>query len=559
MLAHSAHFDVYSQAGEGNAQTTLLWLERLYAFFVAEAPLQQREPVRVIIFKSPAEYAAYRSHPAADAYFLSTPAREYLVLSAMGPQEFRIAAHEYAHLVLHSIGVHVRPWLAEGLAEFFSTVRIGEDGTFIGGDLPMRSLVLQQTSWIPLADLLSASSPLSADRKQTDVFYAESWALTDMLITSPKYRAHFAELLSDRLPRESDAEAIARIYGRPLSAVFADLHTWLRTPRSSTPLPGVPNATTHAEISELTDWESRAVLADLLLAAEWWKRAEPAFRQLIDEKPDDATAHAALALIALHNGNQISAREEWQRAMQIGVRDASICYRFAVSAEDASLPTADIRAALERAIALAPNFDDARYKLALLQNIAGNYTAALTQLRAMRSVPPERAYAYWTVMASALTDADEREAAKNAAENAMRYATTSEQRVSASSLAYAAMTDLTVQFARDAQGHLQVVTARKPHGSDDWNPFIEPGDDIRRVEGRIRKVECKSGKISGFRIETASGTVQVILLDPTHVLIQGGSPEFVCGAQDGRTVSIQYAASNSHPPANGVLRGMQFK
>ena len=65
-------------------------------------------------------------------------------------------------------------------------------------------------------------------------------------------------------------------------------------------------------------------------------------------------------------------------------------------------------------------------------------------------------------------------------------------------------TDATVQFARDSQGNLQMVTSRKPHGATGWNPFIEFGDQIRTVTGQIRKVECTAGAITGFEIGDTS-------------------------------------------------------
>jgi hypothetical protein len=177
----------------------------------------------------------------------------------------------------------------------------------------------------------------------------------------------------------------------------------------------------------------------------------------------------------------------------------------------------------------------------------------------MRTVPAGRAYGYWTAIASALTETDQREEAKAAADKAMHYATSSDQRASALRLAYAASTDLTVQISHDTAGNLQMVTARKPHGSGDWNPFIEPSDRIVSFQGQIKKVECSAGKIIGFRIEGASTAVEAALPDPTHVLIRGGAPEFVCGAEDGRKVVIKYAAQDKHGTSNGVLRGLQFQ
>ena len=104
-----------------------------------------------------------------------------------------------------------------------------------------------------------------------------------------------------------------------------------------------------------------------------------------------------------------------------------------------------------------------------------------------------------------------------------------------------------------------MVTTRKPHGATDWNPFIELGDQIRTVKGRIRKVECKSGAITGFEISDNSATVRVSLPDPSHVLIEGGKPEFYCGVEDSREVTIKYEAKPTHDGTEGILRGMHFE
>jgi tetratricopeptide (TPR) repeat protein len=315
----------------------------------------------------------------------------------------------------------------------------------------------------------------------------------------------------------------------------------------------------HVEVSVLPGFESRLLIADLLYACADLGRAKTAYSALAKERPEDARVAAALGDIALREGDPSTGREQWKRAMQLGIRDATLYYQYAILAEDAKVPASDIESALRRAIELRSNFDDARYKLGLLESNRGCYAAALEQFRAMRSVSAERAYGYWSAVASALTETDQREEAKDAAGKAMHYATNADERASASRLAYAAETDLTVQISHDPNGNLQMVTARKPHGTNDWNPFIEPGDHIVYIEGQIRKVECSAGKITGFRVATASTALEIALPDPSRVLIRGGTPEFVCGADDERKVAIQYAAIEKHAAVDGVLRGMQFR
>jgi hypothetical protein len=565
-LVRSAQFEVYSQSGERDGRSALLWFEQLHAFF-AQAGLRtvgEREsdrPVRVIGFRSAKEYAAFRLRPTADAYFVGGEAADYIVMPGLGAEEFGIASHEYAHLVLHSLGVQLPPWLAEGLAEVFSTLRIGEQGCLIGGDLPGRTLVLQQRRWWPLADLLAlpADSPLRASRKEGDIFYAESWALTNMLVFSPAYAGKFNGVFNAMASGPSNVETIEHILRKPIGAIMADLRTWAQRPRTAATFPAIRSVHRDFEVSRLTRLESDLMLADLLLATGDWERAEAAYRSVANERRNDSAIAMALGTIALRRGDTDEAREQWKRAMDLGVQDARLCYQYAILAEDASVSPDEIDAALRRAIKLKPDFDDARYKLALLESNRGHYEAALEQLRSMLTVAAARRYAYWTAMASALTETDQRDEAKKAAAKAMMYAVSGEERTAASRLAYAADTDLTVQVSHDASGNLRMITARKPHGSNDWNPFIEPGDHIRSVEGRIQKVECVAGRITGFSIEIGSTAVELELPDPARVLIDGGAPEFVCGAEDGRKVAIQYAAFDGHAAADGVLRGMKFK
>jgi hypothetical protein len=97
-------------------------------------------------------------------------------MRTLDSSEFTTAAHEYAHLILHASGLQLPPSLSEGLAEFFSTLPIGNGGWNLGGDLPARSQVLTRDTWMPLSQLLTlpSGSPLRENREKTSLFYAQS-------------------------------------------------------------------------------------------------------------------------------------------------------------------------------------------------------------------------------------------------------------------------------------------------------------------------------------------------------------------------------------------------
>jgi hypothetical protein len=210
-------------------------------------------------------------------------------------------------------------------------------------------------------------------------------------------------------------------------------------------------------------------------------------------------------------------------------------------------------------VALYPGFDDARYKLALLQEHVGEYRLAVEQLKAMRVPAGARRYGYWISMATALTELDARDEAKDAAQEAVKAAQNEADRLKARQMAYIAATDLTVQFATDAEGHSQVVTTRVPHGTKDWNPFIEASDRLQSASGKLGEVLCTAGKLSGFLLRTTNGPVTVEVPDPLHVLMRNGPQEFFCGSMQEKEVSAVYAIVNVAGRRSNVLRGMTFQ
>ena len=114
-------------------------------------------------------------------------------------------------------------------------------------------------------------------------------------------------------------------------------------------------------------------------------------------------------------------------------------------------------------------------------------------------------------------------------------------------------------FVRDANGRNRLETTRVPHGADDFNPFIEPGDDVRKIQGKLREIDC-SGPVTRFLVETASGTVTLAIPDPSHLQARKAPPEFTCGAQPGASVTVVYAAGGAESSrSDGILRGIEFQ
>lgn len=537
-LAKSEHFELYTQAGPEAVRPALLWFESLRAFF----KLEGRSPIRVIAFRSRSDYREYRLRQNADAYYVGFDDRDYIVLPSLHPSAFPLAAHEFAHLAAYVSGVQLPLWLSEGLAEVYATLQITQAHSEFGGERQGHLQLLKRQSWMPLSQLLNLKTG-----NQTTLFYAQSWALTEMLALSPGYSSRFEQLRTALVAGSSSAQALNEVYSKPLSTIEADLQTWVRTARPAlVKLPGVSFGKIEVQIYSVTGAESQAMIAELLVASGELDRAETLYREL----PQTAASYGALGAISLRRGDRNNARTMWKKAVDLGLADPAICYRYAVLADEAGLSSDELRLALKRVIALKPDHEDARLRLASLESNGGNYEAALEQWNALSSVKPARAFAYWSAVANAYNELDRREEAQAAAQQALTYARTPTETAHARQLTHIAQTDLAVQFASDANGRTHMVTTRAPHGVEDWNPFIEAGDTVQRVEGKLAAIDCKGPSLQ-ITVVTAKGRLKLTIRDTSRVQMRDAPAEFICGPQPVSPVIVDY---NS----DGVVRGMSF-
>lgn len=101
------------------------------------------------------------------------------------------------------------------------------------------------------------------------------------------------------------------------------------------------------------------------------------------------------------------------------------------------------------------------------------------------------------------------------------------------------------------------MTTRTPRQQADWNPFIEPGDHIQRVQGTLREIDCDG--LTTIRVETAGQLVTLAIPDLQHVQMRHAPPEFVCGPQPTATaIVVDYAHAQSGAVI-GIVRGSTLR
>ena len=121
----------------------------------------------------------------------------------------------------------------------------------------------------------------------------------------------------------------------------------------------------------LSGKELKFLIADLLFANGELDRSERLYEELLSQSPGDPIILGSLGTVVLQKGERQKAVEYWREAIDHGITDAALCYRYALLADDMNLPAEQQERALRRAIENRTNFDDARYRLALLESNTG--------------------------------------------------------------------------------------------------------------------------------------------------------------------------------------------
>jgi tetratricopeptide (TPR) repeat protein len=179
-------------------------------------------PTVVLVFDSGKSFDAFKplvqgKPRESDGLVVSSPDLDYVAL-AVGSRGMRGAFHEYVHLVTAHLRAPLPLWLAEGIAEYYSTFESPRGGNkaSIGEPIPSH-LMLLKSEWLEFDDLRATGtdSPRYDEGERRSVLYAESWAFVHFLMhATPSRRDHLEKYLSAIESGMSADEAWNRIFGQ---------------------------------------------------------------------------------------------------------------------------------------------------------------------------------------------------------------------------------------------------------------------------------------------------------------------------------------------------------
>jgi hypothetical protein len=245
---HSTHFTVITDAGEKRGKEVALRFEQMRAAFAVlmmKDRLNQPLPLTILAFKNDKTY--YQSAPlrqgqpiGAPGFFVSGDDQNFIVLNLFEIEPWRAVAHDFAHMMLNYNYPPVEAWFDEGMAEYFSSIRIDNSQVELGSDpeltpvytqdllqnqheaqSPPKSLteLLSGQVWLTLPDLLTlkldakSDSPIYSDTSHHTLFYAQSWMMVHYLLHEkklPETGTYFGLVETQHIPAE---EALQKAYG----------------------------------------------------------------------------------------------------------------------------------------------------------------------------------------------------------------------------------------------------------------------------------------------------------------------------------------------------------
>jgi tetratricopeptide (TPR) repeat protein len=388
-----------------------------------------------VAFGSANEYDAVRFNEFASAFYQPTADQDFIV---MGPDTAGAAAtamHEYVHVVVRHSELHFPPWLNEGLAELYSTIRQTGDKVLVGALIPGRQRALAQTPWVRLADIVAAdqNSPLYNEKNKAGSLYNEGWALTHMFALREDYAPKFPDFMVAVAAGADTAEAFRKVYDKTVAEVERDLLLYLRGERFQGRL--IP-----MQMEKLTDkLEARPVPAfdlDLTLAEIQNRRGHEAesrsrFQELIARDGARSEPHAELAYLEWRSGKSKDALPEFEQAFALGARGSRFLWDYGRLAERDPARAIPVLAKL---LEQEPDRLEVRMELAEVQLRARQPVETLRTLAPVRKVGKADAARLFHTVALAAWQAGLKDQARAAAENFRKVAESAVEKAEAESL-----------------------------------------------------------------------------------------------------------------------------
>lgn len=611
---NSAHFLVLTDAGEKRGAEVALRLEQMRAVFgnlLVRNRLKLPVPVEVLALKSDKDYERLSplsgNRPTdAPGFFLAGEDKNIIVLDLFAIEPWRAIAHPLAHMFMDANYPPTQPWFDEGLAEYFSSIRLDNKSVELGGDPEMQrkfqedslgrvrevrnapksfTELLSGPLWIPMSELFTMPMNTSGTREGTHhtLFHAQSWITMHYLISKDMLSQagqYFQLVQIEHVPVD---QAMERAFGmnaeqfeKTLKAYFQSLTPlFTEQAKADSPTESVsgPQVFRSAApfgpgevavvVTKIADDDGHAAMAEVMarqpeLGAQGLKELQT----LAQDPVDNERAHRALAYVYMQNKQFKKVDEELDAAAEENPKDMWVPYYRALAkfkaAQASGKPMegalANVQQNLRAVIDWYPDFAEAYHLLGLAELEGGGLNAALDSMRKAIALSPRRE---WYVM----NLADIYISGKkwdNGQEILERLKASPDKEIAASAkkkledLPFLRKYGIWPEQAPEAQNPRTVESASDNTGAADEDseeapPKLKqrPPDrrPVRFVKGKIVSIDCSNAPTAVVTISSGKRMLK-LRSENYQSMVVVGADQFSCDWRD-RPVSANYKATGT--------------
>jgi tetratricopeptide (TPR) repeat protein len=605
ILVSSSHFSVLTDADEKKANAVLLRMEQMRIVFgqlLSRTQLTMSEPLDIIAFNTREEYVQFS--PVRDGQPITTSGfllpgkdRNFIGLDLSDDESWRAISLPLARIYLNYNYPPTEAWFDDGLAEYFSSLRLNAQQAEIGGDPASLLPVLASQPWLPVAQLFAKRSdpdPGTTGAKSATkfpLFRAESWVVMHYVLNQnklPETGTYFGLTENQKLPIE---QSIQQAYGVTAPQFDQALqnysHALAATRQNTSNSPGAQSSVSllhhfpppltpldvGTSILRLQEFEAQARLDELAVRIP--ERREQAVKDLQTlialPKEETAIAHRALAWVHMQKREYDDAFDELASAAELDPADPWVHYYLALAKYQQATETgnpiqglANMMQDLRRVTDWNRDFAEAYNMLAMAQLQGGGLHAAADSMRPAIQLNP-RSETYLLNLARIYLEGKKWD--------------------DATALLDRLKSSHDSQIARAAQQHLHDLPMLKKYGippqenpqaaaaptavlsnnTEDAYASAEPpestpaeaGPDLRKTQflrGTILGVDCSQPPAAIVRLSSGGKTLRLRTEDYRSLLLIGAGA-FSC---DWKNVAVQvnYKAGGK---ANGDLVSLEIR
>ncbi|HET9368601.1 MAG TPA: DUF1570 domain-containing protein [Vicinamibacterales bacterium] len=545
----SPNFIVIGEVGDGELRDVAIKFEgfrEVLGRVLDERLTHSPVPTVVLVFRSESSYAPFMptyQGKRVDVLGLFVPRRDVNFISMRidrRDEGLRVVFHEFAHLMVSNSGMRLPVWLSEGLAEYYSTFQLDRGREAVIGRVYEGHLqLLNERRLLTLPELLGVThdSPMYNEGTRRSVLYAQSWALTHMLLQGKPNRLKQLQVYMSEIVRGTPSvDAWQRAFGS--EDIAKALETYIRGASYMETLHKFTDAVAKFEgaPAPMTPSDVDAFQAHYLIEMAQLDAAETRLRAAAGRDSSDVRIGVVNAMLHLERRQEAgiepalraaASADDWFVRYLAGVNLAS-----ALETRGASI-TADDVAAVRTLLAQSADgrqpFAHAAARLARIEMATAAGPTAETRSalqRAVLSTPGRPEYAM--LLAQVFARLQEFASARELLGLLMTTRFPEDVRDRARRLMGSVVEMETARSRRaggggpapvpSAVGSGSAETTSELSGSRMGQPVfrpLQPGE--QRLEGTLERIDCVVGKGVTFRVKTADGQSEVTSPDLTSV------------------------------------------